>query len=64
MSEYADLCIKKLNLCTFRNYLDEDIVNMFFSKRDLSVIPGCKYDPEEKAVGCWYLQADYEDGFG
>lgn len=47
MSEYADLCIKKLNLCTFRNYLDEDIVNMFFSKRDLSVIPGCKYDPED-----------------
>ena len=24
----------------------------------------CQYDPEEEAIGCWYLSTDYEDRFG
>ncbi len=32
MSEYAEIVIGKLSLCWFRNYLDGEIVRLFFSK--------------------------------
>ena len=35
MSEYAELKIENMTLCWFRNYLDGDIVSLFFSKNDL-----------------------------
>ena len=37
MSEYAEIVIGKLSLCWFRNYLDGEIVRLFFSKNDLVV---------------------------
>lgn len=47
MSEYADIYIKKFSLESFCNYLDPNIVSLFFNKNDLSIIPGCKIDSEE-----------------
>ncbi len=47
MSEYADIVIKKLSLISFRNYLDSDVVNLFFSKKDLVVTPNYKIDSED-----------------
>lgn len=35
MSEYADIRIKNLSLYSFRNYLNGDVVSLFFSKNDL-----------------------------
>lgn len=46
MSEYADITIKKLSLCNFRNYLDDKVVSWFFSKKDLIINPNCIIDPE------------------
>lgn len=48
MSEYADISIKKLSLISFRNYLDPDIVSLFFSKKDLVITPDCKIDIEDE----------------
>ena len=48
MSEYADIAIKKLSLVWFRNYLDPDIVSLFFSKNDLVITPNCKIDLEDE----------------
>ena len=39
MSEYADIRIRKLSLCSFRNYLNSSIVSLFFSENDLIVVP-------------------------
>lgn len=39
MSEYADISIRKLSLYSFRNYLNSDIVSLFFSRNDLTVVP-------------------------
>lgn len=39
MSEYANISIRNLSLCSFRNYLDSNIVSLFFSENDLIVIP-------------------------
>ena len=50
MSEYADILVKKLSLACFRNYVNSDIVSMFFTKNDLSIIPNCKIDYEEDGV--------------
>lgn len=44
MSEYADIKIKNLTLYSFRNYLDCNVVSLFFSKKDLIIIPNCKQD--------------------
>ena len=46
MSEYADIYIKNLSLCSFRNYLNDDIVSFFFSNKDLVITPGCILDPK------------------
>lgn len=48
MSEYAEIKIKNLSLCSFRNYLDSSIVGLFFSKGDLVIEPNCKEDPEDE----------------
>lgn len=48
MSEYADIYINKLSLMWFRNYLNADIVSLFFSKKDLRITPDCKTDLEEE----------------
>lgn len=46
MSEYADIMIKNLSLASFRNYLDNEIVSLFFSSEDLVITPNCKIDLE------------------
>ncbi len=38
MSEHAEITIGKLLVCCFRNYLDSEIVSLFFSKNDIIVI--------------------------
>ena len=48
MSEYADINIKKLSLMSFRNYVDEYVVGLLFSDKDLMINPGFKPDPEEE----------------
>ena len=48
MSEYADIRIKNLALCSFRNYLDSSIVGLLFSKGDLIIKPNCKEDLEDE----------------
>lgn len=48
MSEYADICIKNLSLMWFRNYLNPDIVSLFFSKNDLTIAPNCKIDLDDE----------------
>lgn len=47
MSEYVDIRIKNLSLFWFRNYLDKEIVELFFSKDDLIISPNCISDPED-----------------
>lgn len=42
MSEYADITVRNLSLYCFRNYLNNDIVNLFFSCKDLMVISNKK----------------------
>lgn len=46
MSEYANIYIKSLSLCSFRNYLNDDIVSFFFSNKDLVINPGSILDPK------------------
>lgn len=53
MSEYVDIKIRNLSICSFRNYVDDWIVGLFFSKRDLKIIPGCKADPEDEDSGVY-----------
>lgn len=48
MSEYADIYIRKLSLCSFRNYLNSNIVSLFFSNEDL-LVSDCIQDFEEDA---------------
>lgn len=47
MSEYAEIVIGKLSLCRFRNYLDSEVVSLFFSKNDLVLIHDCNIDDDE-----------------
>ena len=58
MSEYANITIKKLSLALFRNYLNPDIVSLFFSSKDLSIIPNCKFDLDEEESD-YYTQYVY-----
>ena len=44
MSEYADIVIGKLSLCWFRNYLNNEMISLFFSKNDLVITLDCKID--------------------
>lgn len=53
MSEYAEIKIGKLSLCWFRNYLDKDIVRLFFSKNDLVVIPNENVDDCDEEEGTY-----------
>ena len=41
MSEYAELKIENLSLHWFRNYLDGEIVSLFFSKDSLVITEEC-----------------------
>ena len=53
MSEYAEIVIGKLSLCWFRNYLDSEIVSLFFSKNDLVVIHDCNIDDDDEDAGTY-----------
>ena len=46
MSEYAEIC-------WFRNYLDKDIVRLFFSKNNLVVIPNENVDDCDEEEGTY-----------
>ena len=48
MSEYADIKIRNLSLFSFRNYLQDDIVHLLFSKLDYVCIPDYIDDPEDE----------------
>lgn len=47
MNQYADIKVKNLSLFSFRNYLNNDIVNLFFSSNDLIVSLGDEENLEE-----------------
>lgn len=55
MSEYADIYIKNLSLRSFRNYLDGNIVSLFFSNKDLAITPGCKFEEDDSSEYTKYL---------
>ena len=48
MSEYADIVVKKLSLAWFRNYVNSQIVSLFFTKNDLCITENCKVDCDEE----------------
>ena len=48
MSEYANIEIKNMSLFGFRNYLQDDIVRLFFSKRDYVCISDYIDDPDDE----------------
>lgn len=47
MSEYADITIRKLSLYWFRNYLNNNIVSLFFSEKDLFITTEYIKDSED-----------------
>ena len=49
MSEYADIVVKKLSLAWFRNYVNSQIVSLFFTKNDLCITENCKVDCDESS---------------
>ena len=51
MSEYADITIDNLSLFSFRNYVDNYIVGLFFSKDNLLVTQHAKIDVEDEDAG-------------
>ncbi|MCI9565129.1 MAG: hypothetical protein HFG30_03855 [Eubacterium sp.] len=51
MSEYADIVIGKLSLCWFRNYLNNEMISLFFSKNDLVITHDCKIDDDDEDAG-------------
>ncbi len=53
MSEYASINIEQLTLCTFRNYLRNEIVSLFFCKDDLIVEENCLADEQEEDSGTY-----------
>lgn len=55
MSEYAEMTIKNLTLFSFRNYLVDDIVTLFYSKKDLIIIPDYKEDCEDSFTYTKYV---------
>ena len=44
MSEYADLTINDFEIWSFRNYLNRDIIALFFNDADLTITENVKYD--------------------
>ena len=48
MSEYAILKIRNLDLYEFRNYLQSDIVRLFFTRKDYTCIPQHYDDPSDE----------------
>lgn len=48
MSEYAAIKIRNLSLFWFKNYLQQGIVSLLFSKVDYYCIPNCIDDPEDE----------------
>lgn len=48
MSEYATISIKKLDLWNFRNYLDMEIVGLFFTDDDLIITNNIKYNKDDE----------------
>lgn len=48
MSEYADMAIRNLTLFSFKNYLVDDIITLFYSKKDLIIIPNYKEECEDE----------------
>ena len=48
MSEYASIVVKKLELWSFRNYLDMEIVGLFFVDEDLIVTDNVKYEEDDE----------------
>ena len=48
MSEYADIGIKNMSLAWFRNYLEKDVVELFFSRDDLTIEQNYVDDPEDE----------------
>ena len=48
MSEYAKIKVRNLVLCSFRNYLDADVVSLFFTKNDLVETPDFCEDPNDE----------------
>ena len=48
MSEYACIEIKKKSLARFRNYLEKDVVELFFSRDDLTIEQNYVDDPEDE----------------
>lgn len=59
MSEYADITIKKLTLFSFRNYLNDSIVSLFFTSKDLFVNNNARVDLEDEDAGV-YTQYIYK----
>lgn len=47
MSEYADLKISDFEIWSFRNYLDRDIITLFFNDDDLEIKENVKYDESD-----------------
>lgn len=48
MSEYAELKINSLDLISFRNYLDNKIVALFFSEDCLMIKENVRYEPDDE----------------
>ena len=59
MSEYADITVKSLSLFWFRNYVNSDVVSLFFSRRDLIITPNCRIDSDGEDSG-QYTQYQYK----
>lgn len=51
MSEYAEIVVQNLELASFRNYVDPQIVSLFFSERDLTIVDNCKVDESDDDAG-------------
>lgn len=48
MSEYVNIEIRNLSLFCFRNYLKSEIVELFFSKKDLLIVDNYISDPNDE----------------
>lgn len=53
MSEYANIYVGNLLLYSFRNYLKDEIVSLFYSDKDLFVTPECTIDDEDEESGVY-----------
>lgn len=48
MGEWVDISVNNLSLYWFKNYLDKKIVGLFFTSKDLVIIPNYKEEPEDE----------------